>query len=232
MALTDKLVNIADAIRGKTGKTDAMTLDQMITEIEGISSGGGNPNENLIKYFTGGLDSFDLDEVTGLGIPAIDYVRLAGVTRIDHSQSIPWAKVLVMPNLTYIGMSAMQNLGNLIEFHAASLTEVFNNSLQNNGNVVRYDFGSLKITGNYTGCWCPKLEVVIIRTPTICNNSSPNVFKNSGITNGTGYIYVPRALLSDDDETKDYRRATNWSVFADRFRAIEDYPNICGEVLT
>lgn len=38
-----------------------------------------------------------------------------------------------------------------------------------------------------------------------------------------GYIYVPRALLSDDDETSDYRRATNWSVFADKFRALEDY---------
>ena len=38
-----------------------------------------------------------------------------------------------------------------------------------------------------------------------------------------GYIYVPRALLSDTDETKDYRRATNWSTFATQFRALEDY---------
>lgn len=41
MALTDKLKAIADAIRGKTGKTDGLTLDQMPTEIEGIQSGGG-----------------------------------------------------------------------------------------------------------------------------------------------------------------------------------------------
>lgn len=39
MALTDKLTNIADAIRGKTGGTDALTLDAMATEIEGISTG-------------------------------------------------------------------------------------------------------------------------------------------------------------------------------------------------
>jgi hypothetical protein len=38
---------------------------------------------------------------------------------------------------------------------------------------------------------------------------------------------VPKALLSDDDATKDYRRATNWSTFANQFRAIEDYPEIC-----
>lgn len=41
MALTEKLKAIADAIRGKTGKTDGLTLDQMPTEIEGIESGGG-----------------------------------------------------------------------------------------------------------------------------------------------------------------------------------------------
>lgn len=41
MALTDKLTAIADAIRGKTGKSDSMTLDQMPTEIAGIQAGGG-----------------------------------------------------------------------------------------------------------------------------------------------------------------------------------------------
>ena len=41
MALTDKLTNIADAIRGKTGKTEELTLDQMATEIAGIETGGG-----------------------------------------------------------------------------------------------------------------------------------------------------------------------------------------------
>lgn len=41
MALTNKLTAIADAIRGKTGKTEEMTLDQMATEIAGIVAGGG-----------------------------------------------------------------------------------------------------------------------------------------------------------------------------------------------
>lgn len=42
MALTEKLTAIADAIRGKTGKTEEMTLDQMATEIAGITGGGGD----------------------------------------------------------------------------------------------------------------------------------------------------------------------------------------------
>lgn len=38
MALTDKLTAIANAIRAKSGKTDTLTLDQMPTEIEALSS--------------------------------------------------------------------------------------------------------------------------------------------------------------------------------------------------
>lgn len=36
MALTEKLGNIADAIRAKTGKTEKLSLDQMPQEIAGI----------------------------------------------------------------------------------------------------------------------------------------------------------------------------------------------------
>ena len=39
MALTNKLTAIADAIRAKTGKTNPMTLDEMPTEISGITTG-------------------------------------------------------------------------------------------------------------------------------------------------------------------------------------------------
>ena len=41
MAITDKLTNIANAIREKTNKTDKLTLEQMVSEIKGISTGGG-----------------------------------------------------------------------------------------------------------------------------------------------------------------------------------------------
>lgn len=59
MALTDKLIAIADAIRGKTGGTDALTLDQMATAIAAIETGGGGsavqsgsftPAEKLYNY--------------------------------------------------------------------------------------------------------------------------------------------------------------------------------------
>lgn len=42
MALTNKLSSIGDAIRAKTGKSSLLTLDQMPTEIQSISGGGGD----------------------------------------------------------------------------------------------------------------------------------------------------------------------------------------------
>jgi hypothetical protein len=62
------------------------------------------------------------------------------------------------------------------------------------------------------------LETVIIRTDTICTAGGKPFANQPNV-----YIYVPRALLSDDDATKDYRRATNWSAHASQFRALEDY---------
>ena len=41
MALIEKITNIADAIRSKTGTTDTMTLAQMPELINGIQTGGG-----------------------------------------------------------------------------------------------------------------------------------------------------------------------------------------------
>lgn len=41
MALTNKLTNIANAIRSKTGGTSQLTLEQMVTAINSIETGGG-----------------------------------------------------------------------------------------------------------------------------------------------------------------------------------------------
>lgn len=42
MALIEKLTNIANAIRGKTGGTDPLTLDGMVAAIAGIEAGGAS----------------------------------------------------------------------------------------------------------------------------------------------------------------------------------------------
>lgn len=49
-----ELIAVADAIRGKTGKTTSLTLEQMVTEIEGIEAGGGGSiPANAKLYYVG-----------------------------------------------------------------------------------------------------------------------------------------------------------------------------------
>lgn len=77
---------------------------------------------------------------------------------------------------------------------------------------------------------CVSLTALILRVNQVVKlTTGDDLFSYCPINNGgynglQGYIYVPKALLED------YKVATNWSVYADRFRAIEDYPDICGEV--
>lgn len=92
--------------------------------------------------------------------------------------------------------------------------------------LEKIDFHSLKHISSYGGGGqqfdgCTSLTALIIRTPTLCTLASTNCFNNTPITNGTGYIYVPKLLIED------YKVATNWTVYANQFRAIEDYPEIC-----
>ena len=51
-ALDSALTDIADSIRAKTGKTDPLTLEQMPSEIEGISGGGSSEVDENWKYAT------------------------------------------------------------------------------------------------------------------------------------------------------------------------------------
>jgi hypothetical protein len=71
--------------------------------------------------------------------------------------------------------------------------------------------------------FCGKLETLILRkSDAICTLSATGAFTGTPIASGTGYIYVPLALVDT------YKTATNWSTYAAQIRAIEDYPDICG----
>lgn len=75
---------------------------------------------------------------------------------------------------------------------------------------------------NYTFYSCTTLDTLILRSTSIATLAGVSAFTNTPIKSGTGYIYVPAALVDG------YKAATNWSTYAAQFRAIEDYPDICG----
>ena len=110
-----------------------------------------------------------------------------------------------------------------------SLTEIVNDKITGVGaysfracpSLTKADFP--KVTTIYEeafrGC---KLDALILRNKTMVTLTNANALSWTGPYNGTGYIYVPSALVDT------YKADTNWSTYAAQFRAIEDYPEICG----
>lgn len=69
---------------------------------------------------------------------------------------------------------------------------------------------------------CSALTALILRNPTMVTLQYNNVLNGTAIANKTGYIYVPASLVDT------YKANSNWAGYATQFRAIEDYPDICG----
>lgn len=122
-------------------------------------------------------------------------------------------------NLPYLGYETF--------WHASGLELVYADKLYTLGESNGGHF-------NY----CTHLKALILAgDEAVCTLSNTNSFDYSPIkgyfaTNisstdtrykrDDGYIYVPRALLED------YKVAPNWSTFAHKFRAIEDYGGLAG----
>lgn len=73
---------------------------------------------------------------------------------------------------------------------------------------------------------CSSLTALILREYLVVDVYTSNVmgtfFTGTPIESGNGYIYVPSEILDA------YKTDENWSNYTNKFRAIEDYPEICG----
>lgn len=277
MALTDKLVAIADAIREKTGKTDKMTLNQMAVEINEIASGNTEVEDAML---TGTLTSYENDRITELGryglqgrrlletvsLPNLvktdidafadctalkhvslpKYTGLQGGSRMfcrcsaltDDSFDIPnlihtngwdfWdctglTKIPYESQLDYVGDYCFRNC--LIQSaNLPNVTGIGAASFQDCKSLVRVDVGvkQRKTLRRETFKGCSALETCILRADVFLPMDQTSAFEGTPIESGTGYIYVPSALVDQ------YKAATNWTVYADQIRAIEDFSEITG----
>lgn len=146
-------------------------------------------------------------------------------------------------NCTEVGVSAFYSDSGLIRadfpkllkttqamFSACSALKDVNlpvtNQLRSNtfdgcSSLEKIDLPKVTTINNNVFLKCSMLTAVILRSK--CSLTSTKSFNGTPIANGTGYIYVHADWIDSY-----YRTATNWSVFANQFRAIEDYPDICG----
>lgn len=175
-------------------------------EVNVAGSGGGTEGAE-VPWLTREVTSYSNPTLTKLGAYALSGTNVTSIN---------------LPALTTIAGYAFYQCTKLTEVNFPLLTEIPNNGFREFSGVVKADLGSIKYIRSNGFYKCTALETLIIRSASVPTLVAGTVWTGTKIASGTGYIYVPSALIDS------YKAATNWSSFADQFRAIEDYPEITG----
>lgn len=126
------------------------------------------------------------------------------------------------PKVTSTGTNTFQQASVLSNVSMPALARASNYMVYGCPALPKLDLPSLSAIGTASMQACSILTALILRRTTLCKLENTNALTRTPIADGTGYIYVPKALIEE------YKVATNWTVYANQFRAIEDYPDICG----
>lgn len=201
-----KVIVVTDVI-GSDESLNAVLTEQesLIAELQetlrGKTAGSGD-NSTLTALVQRTVSEISLPEQTKIGNYAFYYCT----------------------DLTSVNFPAVKNMGSyafggctaLTEVNFPALKKVDTQTFRGCTALKKADFGTLTSIATNAFYVCQALTALIIRTNSVCYlSSSGTVFSNTPIEDGTGYIYVPSALIED------YKASTNWSVYAEQFRAIE-----------
>lgn len=124
--------------------------------------------------------------------------------------------------VTIIGRYGLAGCTKLTSVVLPAVRTTDGNSMNGCSEIIKADFSNLQNIRYSTFYSNKKLVTLIIRTQAVAKLEKTSAFKDTPIASGTGYVYVPSALVDS------YKSATNWSTYADQIRAIEDYPDITG----
>lgn len=124
--------------------------------------------------------------------------------------------------VTVIGRYGLAGCTKLTSVVLPAVRIMDGHSMNNCSELIKADFSNLQTIHYSTFYINKKLVTLIIRTQVVAKLEKTSAFTGTPIASGTGYVYVPSALVDS------YKSATNWSTYADQIRAIEDYPDLTG----
>lgn len=165
---------------------------------------GGDSGEEIAALLMNTLTTLDNSIVTSLRVRACQ-----GATKLV---------TVNLPSVTSLANYAFYQCSGLVTAKLPKLTSVSTQVFYSCTKLKHADCGNLGNIPAQTFNACSALtELILRKTSSICTLSNVNGVNNTPIGKGTGYVYVPAALIES------YRSATNWSTFTAQFRALEDY---------
>ena len=126
------------------------------------------------------------------------------------------------PKVVTINGNAFRMCSSITQVTLPACTTIKNTAFQAATSMTIADLPAVTSLGNGVFLNCSALVTVILRASKVCTLNNASSFDGTPVESGTGYIYVPSALVDS------YKSATNWSTYASQIRAIEDYPEITG----
>lgn len=198
--------NIANAIRSKTGKSDLILPKNMSSEIEKLAVGS---NDDLFRKL---IEKTITDIVIDFDIGGYAFYSCVKINPVFGD------------NCNIIGDYAFQNCGGLTNVNTNKVTIIKSNAFTGLNKLAKAVLPNVIELNPGAFSNCKKITTIIIKSTTICNLKSTGALLNTPIAQGTGYIYVPKNLMEQ------YKVATNWTLYATQFRAIEDYSEVVGGV--
>lgn len=108
--------------------------------------------------------------------------------------------------------------GSITEYADDQLSTVGAYAFYNCTNLAKAELHVVTNVADYAFSECSGLDMLILRNSSMVTIGD-YIFANSAISGGTGYVYVPAALVDT------YKSNSIWSTYATQIRAIEDYPD-------
>ena len=221
---------IKAAIEGK-GVTvpDATMLDGMASLIESIQAGEDNTvldaliSSSIEGYYSNdrvtsiGSYSFAYKSVNSVSFNSVIFIGEAAFKNCYNLSSVSF-------NLAeYINDSAFRYCNSLASASFPNVKDIGLQAFSSCSALEKISFPKAESINEEVFTFCQSLIALILgRSDGLCNLAGTSAFISTPIESGTGYIYVPTALVDQ------YKAATNWTTYANQIRAIEDYPDICG----
>ena len=142
-----------------------------------------------LKKLGGGNEFLDCSNLSHVNFPLVENISTSCFSRCEKLASVKF------PAVKTVGSSGFNYCSNLACADFDSVTEIKIYAFNENSN----------------------LRSLILRTGSVCLLRDVKALNNTPIAKGSGYIYVPSALVDS------YKVATNWSTYAAQFRALESY---------
>lgn len=221
--LDSDLTSVANAIRTKGGTSAQLAFPaDFVSAVEAIPSGGGDPQEDLLKLNSNTLTSFSADISSiraylfygNTNLASIDFNNVTEIGTFGCSKTAITTAVFDK----YVGIAnnafkECPNLTTLVCKAGANRLDI--STLEKCYQLKYVDLASLGGNGISHQAFynTTRIEALIIRQSSVAYLSG--AFPSSSALASTATIYVPNAVLAN------YQSASNWSAYSSRIVKIE-----------